>query len=1046
MKKNICLKSTLRQPVRTLFFLLLAGLVSFAFISRAVEYLVVQGETARLTEYYRTVASLEKVVKTHEDDYDVTAGVELVSKSPYVAFEDRRRYSSGVLQGVYNSDVDGYLSERAGSSVRNSGLHISDVLVYGTLQSKTYTPPTKPGTEEYLLTLQVDKVLAGYPEYAGEGRTIKLKYCPESSGELDEAFNGLQVGERYFIKAYFDPFYDNVINQTTSGNLVLKPLNNNGLWFFPLEPDASADFSDPALMGLDDEIKVLVENQRAMQVIGTGDMSAIPAMQEVSRQNYLVEGRWLNREDDTGSRRVCVVHQDFAELRGLSVGDKITISLRELKAPYYGSYIVPGEDWGVWGNYDTDVQEFEIVGLYGILSENPVQLSVYSTRMYIPNSCMPEGYRDPNLYSDSLYSFILRSPQDKDDFLAENGDALEALGMRVSFVDNGWDNFQASAVPIKQSVAMNAGVFALVTLMALILTVVLYLRQRRREFAILRALGVPKQDAIMQTLWPITLIGAAGILTGGLLSWHYALGKASETLASLQGQEDGTLSGTLSPVWLAGLCAGLFVIIMIFTAIGALATARRPVLELIQGTAVRVTEREPQRGDGRENPKGRALRPQSAMPTLTAIEVSSPFPRGTPESVKNSGFAQIARYIMRHSRRGPLKSVLTILVALCFTLALGWMSWSMEGNEAELDRLYGTTQVEGEIVKKNASAFVSDSGSGIIRKRTVEAIMETGFIQSAYLEAGAISRSIAAADEEGKYDEGRTAEKVALRAFERPDKFFSQGGRYITLEYADGWNENLFAMDWSEDTVSRPVVVPAGLLDRLELKPGDGIWLSDSTGNTAGNFVIAGQYTGTVIGDEPEPILIPTTGLKLLVGENLNYSVAEFVLDPSKNRNLPEFRKKMETLFADGGGGIIGLNFLLWDEVLTQVVEPLEKNLSLMAVLYPVTVVLSVIIAAGLALLLMFQTAREAAIMRVLGTAKHRARVMLWGEQLLLCFIGLLSGLILLIALRQDVSEVLAGTALTCAGLYLAGTLLGALSGAIFVTNRMPLELLQVKE
>ena len=71
MKGNLFVKSTLRQPVRTLLLLLLIGFVSFAFISRAVEYLVVSRETDRLAGYYRAIGSLEP---EDPDAWDVTEG------------------------------------------------------------------------------------------------------------------------------------------------------------------------------------------------------------------------------------------------------------------------------------------------------------------------------------------------------------------------------------------------------------------------------------------------------------------------------------------------------------------------------------------------------------------------------------------------------------------------------------------------------------------------------------------------------------------------------------------------------------------------------------------------------------------------------------------------------------------------------------------------------------------------------------------------------------------------------------------------------------
>ena len=43
MKNNIFLKSTLRQPVRSLVLFLLVGLVAFGFVLRTAEFVVVRG-------------------------------------------------------------------------------------------------------------------------------------------------------------------------------------------------------------------------------------------------------------------------------------------------------------------------------------------------------------------------------------------------------------------------------------------------------------------------------------------------------------------------------------------------------------------------------------------------------------------------------------------------------------------------------------------------------------------------------------------------------------------------------------------------------------------------------------------------------------------------------------------------------------------------------------------------------------------------------------------------------------------------------------------
>lgn len=1069
MKRNVCWMSTLRQPAHTLFLLLLVGLISFASISRAVEYLVVNRETDRLAGYYRAIGSLETeyppFVTTNdsyndegelviepppENAYDVGAGATLVSKSKYVAFEDHRRFCSGILQEVYNTDLTGSMSDHAYDSHRVDpsyptypprGLYISDVLVYGELRSKAYVPQISTRPDEYQLVLQVDQVVAGYPEYVEENNRIRVRWLVDDPKEMAAIYDSLQVGERYFLRAYYNPTFNKTIGreirwENASEHLALRPLNDSGLWFLPVKQGEAVDFSDPALAELREVLRVTEENRHTMLVYSTRDMSAIPHMQEAAREYYLAEGRWLDRQDDINGSRVCVVHRDFADVRGLTVGDSIKLKLRDLKAPYL-CYIVPREDWGDWQDYETCTEELEIVGLYGVLTNTPGMSSLYSTFMYIPDSCMPTGFgRSQSGIDQFYYSFVLRSLADEEAFLAETEEALADLGIKITFLDSGWENFRSSAASIKQSTALSAGFFALVLVLALALTAFLYLRQRRRDFAILRSLGVPKRTAIEQTLQPIALVGAGAMLLGGFPAWFYALGKAGKTLAALQGPRVAEPAAALSLFWPIGLCTMAFSLLLLFTAAGTVSLARLPVLELLQGAAKQVGGRRKV-----EMGVGELIEVDTLVTPTPPIARPLSFSKA-PIAVTKPSFTQALRYVLRHIRRAPLKSILTATVALCFVFTLGWINWTMERNEAELDRLYRTTQIEAEIVPSSSYSVID---GGFIRRRTVNTILRSGFVQSAYLEAEALTPLVAATDENGRRDVTRAVRRFPLRGLPGWDQFASTRGSELQIHYATGWDESLFAQDWTREQNS-PVVLPVSLLARLRLRQEDTVWIANSMTGRASSFAVAGYYMGMATTLEPEPILLPLSALEQLEKDELYYDIARFVFDKEKNRELPEFRAQMEQLFNEGIAGKVRMTFLFWDEELTEVVEPLEKNLSLMSLLYTVTVVVSVLIAAGLATLTLFQSAREAAIMRVLGTTKSRARAMLCGEHLSLCLVGLSLGLGLLIALRQDAAAVLTGPALICAGLYLAGAVGGALFSAITVTNRMPLELLQVRE
>ena len=398
MKNRIYLKSTLRQPLRSILLLLLIGLLSAAFTVRVVEYVLIQRETGRLGDYYRAIGTLQSA---NSEEYNDVAGADLIAKSKYVGLEDRRRCCSGVLQGMYNGDTHGEMSDGYEKSEYDVGVHNSDVFVYGKLLS---TPAlfkiggwaTGEEHEAYQFKFQVDQVEAGYPENVSEGKTVTLYWITDGK-DISSILEELHVGDRYFLKAFYDARTTNMLQwDTPSENLIVKPLNDSGLWFLPVEPGESVNLESPELDGLREELELLRENLSAMLVVGTKDMSAMPNVQQVSKTYYLAEGRWLDRNDDRNTRKVCVVHQEFANFRGLSVGDTITLTLRNLEPANLGEegcygYILDGEKWENWRDFSTQTETFEIVGLYGMISRNyGGELTCHNTVMYIPDSCMPE--------------------------------------------------------------------------------------------------------------------------------------------------------------------------------------------------------------------------------------------------------------------------------------------------------------------------------------------------------------------------------------------------------------------------------------------------------------------------------------------------------------------------------------------------------------------------------------------------------------------------------------------------------------------------------
>jgi len=1046
MTPNICLKSTLRQPLRTLFLLLLIGLISFAFISKAVEYLIVQREISRLGSYYRSIGSLKPI---NQDELDISEGVELIKNSPYLAFENPLRFSSGVLEGLYNADIQGYYSEDSPIGQLIKGLHNSDMWFYGTYYDKKEAKDLF-GSEEsevfgYTLYFLVDQVITGYPEHVQEGESIALYFKFLGNEDAIPSIEAMLEDQRYLIRGWEENYTVVAENSWVSGTTMqIKSLDDESLWYLPVAEGTEVDFNDPSLVKLKNEIDILNENQHTLNVHATRDMSALPQFQESERFYYLVEGRWLNHQDDLEARRAIVITAGLADIRGLKLGDTITIKLRGLKLPEAEvnfEYILSDKDRESWRSYPTHEETFEIVGIFDYV--NPRRYGdIRDNIVYIPNSTLPIGFENPNDIRESYtYSFILDTPRHQESFVNEYRGRLAIMGIDLSFIDNSGKDFWAAVDPLKQSASANVLIFGGVLTLALSLTAILYLLQRRCDFAILRALGVTSSTSIRQTLLPITLVGGIGILFGGSGAWRYSLMEAGETLSTVPTPAGVAPSATLNPLWLVGLITGIIALLVLLAYVGALSIARKPVLALLQGRSAQPNgKRKPTRKvpDGISNRE--EIKAGNAAYKGPAIQTPSARTVTRASKLESGHFPVLARYLLRRILRAPLKSLLTVAVALGFVLALGWIQWTMEKSQTTVNHLYDTTVVEVDILESS-----SNVGKGI-PSETVDVMMKSGFVQDAYLEASSIWKRIRIVQDPPKAKYFDVFYEVW--ASNQLETIFTDKISEASVEYAPGWDENLFTKTWTIEAIEEaglPAVFPEEFTEELDLRLGDELYLVKDM--PIHEFIVAGKYSGQVLSSGyPNTILLPFSGLEAIEGASLRYKVAQFTLDPSKNRELPSFKTEMEKRFNTSGTDQSSVRILFWDEELRSLVSPLEKNFSLLQALYPVTVAVSVLIAAGLCLLLVLQTAKDSAILRVLGTPQEEVRGMLIGEQVLLSWIGLVLGMIILAVLRQEPAAAFSGSVLITAGLYFIGALVGAGFGAVSVTHQKPLELLQVKE
>lgn len=347
MKQKIILKSLVRKPIIAILLTLLIGLVSYGFVGKAVETSIVWRETKRLEGYYRSIGYISKDFEGEEHYY--AEGAALIEKSPTFAFGDQRRQAAGFMQDYYNTDFDYGTMDvpetlYADASLwYGEGVNNLDYWFYGTLvdYEELYSKEKPVFFSGYLLVFEVDEVLAGYPDRIQAGRKYAVWIPQRYTAEIDRMtphLKKMQVGQRYLIRAWSHPDRPftisgiDVVNKDSTFNL--KPLDGDDLWYIPVGVNETIDLSLPQYQSFKLEIDRLNQNLRSILLIGTSDMSAIPEVQLDSKNYFIIEGRWLNRNDEQEARPVIVISKNLAETRGISLSDNLTITMRALKDPY----------------------------------------------------------------------------------------------------------------------------------------------------------------------------------------------------------------------------------------------------------------------------------------------------------------------------------------------------------------------------------------------------------------------------------------------------------------------------------------------------------------------------------------------------------------------------------------------------------------------------------------------------------------------------------------------------------------------------------------
>ena len=734
-----------------------------------------------------------------------------------------------------------------------------------------------------------------------------------------------------------------------------------------------------------------------------------------------------------------------------------------------------------WRERETYEVTLEVVGIYGTLDRLSNLVTLSHNNVYVPNSVVPSHWKQEGLYRN--FSFVLHSPADEEEFAITYQGILEEKGFWPFFVENDWNDFVVATTPIQSGIIIRVLAFGLLIFVVYYLVVLLHFSRSVKEFAISRALGLKKVWAIWSTMLPMYLKGVLGIVIGGIPAWYFAISRAKINLARLE----GAVFSTPSVYWIGVMFGLLFLFILIICANEARRLASYSELELLQGGAGAKRIKEKRKKETKVyRDKFRGI---NIIPEVTIIENGKICKEFVREKVEESDLEQrsisenidwstllkvskpkkskmiilcITRMITRFILRKPAKSTISISVALGFVFILSLIPVFMMNNQRQIEYLYDNNEVTGTIIIDPQTGM---SRQGSIHHLLLQEILELAPYENggevAYREvSGEVDLRI---ERNEKYFVGKyyaeARHPVAIEVIREAGQGTRMREPYIiwtnlfgfnnlysveefhevdfAIVYRDGFDSNLFA----DVNFGNPVVLISNdLREEMEVNFGDEILLAPFTGERiipheqmTRIYQIVGFFEGT--GGFP-PLITSLETLQDHVGNTLRYDRLEFELNTYFNRELDLFEQGIETLLEGREPRFV---FILRDHVLRGVVEPLEQNIVMMETLYPIIFGLTGIIAMGLTILLLLPSIKIATMMRALGTSKLGVATVLGLEQVVLCVIGLILGMMVSMLTFGWVN--IQGVIL-----YLGGCMFAVFFLNVVLVNKKTLALLQVKE
>lgn len=1011
MKKSTALKTLLRAPAKTLLTFLLIAAASFMLFSRVTDYAVTTRENKKVENFYYATANLDNYVpSTYVETNSVNSpdGTALtgygfrykMEQKPEPTKKQIEEFKS--LPGVTLADIN-YLGAGRIEDYTRLGRSSGYVLFEGTYEGyeDEYSNPS----------ILRDHVSLKFDD-------VKVIDC-EGGPELERSFSvsNIPLGDMFYAKSpYTRAYYDNLkpgsrcLMLAYNSGYRYESLGESGIQFYP------QDWGEGSLTVIDGapddylETEAFARQKSWLDVIEHNkhvfDVQYATDMRTVAGRSDITEGRPFTPEDTD----VCVVSANFLQEYGLKVGDSIRIRLGNQDYHGFSGAFALSTTENETDFLDPEkipeyvkTAEVTIVGAYGDAVKNSTY-SLDSNTIYLPSALLPEEIAalEPDFREITL---LVENARNIEAFHEAAVAFTEEVGCDLQYRDGGW-------LEVKDNLHMGALASFLTTLLyivgavlSLFLAVYLYIGRNKKSYAIMRTLGVPGKTAEHSIVLPFTAVSILAIPIGGVTGLSYAQTLAEKALAQIadSAPADYVPDATL-PIGIIALCLLAELLFVSLSAYSFLRSMKHtPPLELLQEGA---QKRAAKRREAEAEIEDTIL----AAPDISKLSAAKEgIARGNYNAVRH-----VASYILRHMRRGITRTAVSLILAIVLATGIG-------------------TLVLAKVTYQNAYYEYNVTGAAYAYSFSSAKTLSASRLLKDFYCHDTFSVRI----EDSKNDFIMTVSNDLMRNMGE-----------CTIDYAEGYDISAF------EGTAQLCLLGKDAAKELGVSAGDEIGILTSMlhamlerGVSEGEDV-TGYKMFKVIGIIDSEDTNISKGifsgircdLQRLFSMDFEVDKCEFTL--VDNDTVDEAEALLEEEYDKSIIYSTGPDYHLDTAGLVNI----ERIRTLLSSLFPIAVAAAVLIGLFGPLLIILQSAQEAAYLRILGVTKKRARCILIFEQIALCMAGIVLSAALLALFNPGIFTRSIQTLASCWALYLGGGACGAIIGAVLVSRRKVLDLLQVKE